>query len=85
MTDTQPTKPTKPTRLSNEDRVKAIHPKAKAKRYTQNGRGGVYYLVWTTGGMDGKRLAEGATEAKAWKAAAEVVERMAEAEKAKGE
>lgn len=57
--------------MTSEQKVKAAHPRAKVKRYTDNG-GRSYYLIWSLGpyARESRRLGEGKTASAAWVAAA---------------
>lgn len=63
---------------SAKDQVKAVHPKATARRYKKNG-GGSYVLIWSEPFERGQRLADGPTEPDAWKAAASKITAQAAA------
>ena len=52
--------------MTAQDKVKAIFPKAVAKKYKDNG-GRSYYLIWTKPYTEAFRLASGKTSAEAWK------------------
>lgn len=63
---------------TSEQKVKAVHPKATSKRYSQT-RGNGYFLIWSgfPEGLDSHRLGEGKTASAAWVDAAKKIERAA--------
>jgi hypothetical protein len=60
---------------TNEQKVKAVHPRASKKRYSHHGGGG-HYLIWSgfPEGRDSVRLGCGKTASEAWASAAKAVE-----------
>lgn len=54
--------------MTAKEKVRAVYPKARHRRYQTNGGGG-YTLIWADR-MENMRLSSGKTTAEAWAAAA---------------